>query len=165
MTGASGYYVYRAKGSGTYQLIKKINAAGILSYEDSASKLVNGASYTYAVRAYQGSVIGKSSSVSAFRVNCVSITSLSNSAKGKLLAKWTKNNKASGYVIQCSKSNRFTSGVKTVNVTKWSTNKRTISSLKKKKTYYVRIRAYKKNTAGKKYYSAWSTIQSKKIKK
>ena len=40
----------------------------------------------------------------------------------------------------------------------------TIKKLKKKKTYYVRIRTYKK-VSGKTYYSGWSSVKKVKIKK
>ena len=44
------------------------------------------------------------------------------------------------------------------------TASKVIKKLKKGKTYYVRIRAFKK-TGGKTYYSEWSAIKSKKVKK
>ena len=60
-----------------------------------------------------------------------------------------------GYQIQYSTDSKFKSGNKTVTVNKNSTTKKTISKLKAKKKYYVRIRTYK--TVGKqKYYSDWS---------
>ncbi len=45
-----------------------------------------------------------------------------------------------------------------------STVSKTISSLTKGKTYYVRIRTYK-TVSGTKYYSAWSSTKSVKISK
>ena len=58
----------------------------------------------------------------------------------------------------------FKSGVKTVNIKKNKTVSATIKKLKKKKTYYVRIRCMKK--AGKKIiYSKWSSVKKVKIKK
>lgn len=71
-------------------------------------------------------------------------------AKGKKQSTQTK-----GYQIQYSTDSKFKSGNKTVTVNKNSTTKKTISKLKAKKKYYVRIRTYK--TVGKqKYYSDWS---------
>ena len=46
---------------------------------------------------------------------------------------------------------------------KKSTTSKTISKLKSKKKYYVRIRAYKKS-AGKKIYGAWSKTKTVKVK-
>ena len=48
-------------------------------------------------------------------------------------------------------------------VGKW-TSKKTITKLKKGKTYYVRVRAYKK-LSGKKIYGKWSKIKKIKIRK
>ena len=40
-----------------------------------------------------------------------------------------------------------------------------IKKLKSKKTYYFRVKAYKKNAANKKVYSkSWSKVKHKKIK-
>lgn len=71
-------------------------------------------------------------------------------------AKWKKQStQTKGYQIQYSTDSKFKSGNKTVTVNKNSTTKKTISKLKAKKKYYVRIRTYK--TVGKqKYYSDWS---------
>ena len=44
-----------------------------------------------------------------------------------------------------------------------ATTSKTFTGLKKGKTYYVRIRAYRTD-GGKKYYSAWSAVKSVKIK-
>ena len=73
-----------------------------------------------------------------------------NTGSDNLLSTQTK-----GYQIQYSTDSKFKSGNKTVTVNKNSTTKKTISKLKAKKKYYVRIRTYK--TVGKqKYYSDWS---------
>lgn len=71
-------------------------------------------------------------------------------------AKWKKQStQTKGYQIQYFTDSKFKSGNKTVTVNKNSTTKKTISKLKAKKKYYVRIRTYK--TVGKqKYYSDWS---------
>ena len=59
----------------------------------------------------------------------------------------------------------FKSGVKTVNIKKNKTVSATIKKLKKKKTYYVQVRMYQKDSAtGKKKYGAWSKIKTVKIK-
>ena len=91
-------------------------------------------------------------------------------AKKALTVKWkaqkAKMNKAriTGYEIQYSTSKKFTK--KTTKVKKVTGYKKTsvkISKLKAKKTYYVRIRTYKK--IGKvTYYSKWSKSLKKKTK-
>ena len=55
------------------------------------------------------------------------------------------------------------SSKKTVTVAKNATVKQTIKGLQSKKTYYVRIRGYKKLN-GKPYVSAWSKVKSVKVK-
>ncbi len=84
-------------------------------------------------------------------------------AKKSLKVKISKQKSASGYQIQYSTSKTFKSA-KTVTLKKNSLTSKTISKLKAKKTYYVRVRTYK-TYKGKKYYSAWSTVKSMKTKK
>ena len=70
-------------------------------------------------------------------------------------AKWTKQaTQTTGYQIQYSTSSKFTSP-KTVTVSSYKTTSKTVSKLKAKKKYYVRIRTYK-TVSGTKYYSSWS---------
>jgi len=69
---------------------------------------------------------------------------------------------ASGYQVQYGLKSSF-SGAKSLKVKQAKTVKATLKSLKKGKTYYVSVRAYK--TVGKKtYYSAWSGKKSVKVK-
>ena len=50
--GASGYYVYRKTGSGSYQKIATVKGGTALSYLDKSAK--KGVTYTYTVKAYSG---------------------------------------------------------------------------------------------------------------
>lgn len=88
--------------------------------------------------------------------------SIAKNIKGKKITlKWKKVSVATGYQIQYSRSSKFASGNKFVNVTKKGIISRTLKNLKKGKKYYVRIRTYK--TIGKtQIYSGWS--KSKKVK-
>lgn len=72
----------------------------------------------------------------------------------KLKLKWKKVSGASGYQIQYSRSPKFKSAVK-VKVKGASKRSKTISKLKKGRTYYVRVRAYKTVNGGT-VYSSWS---------
>ncbi len=168
VTGASGYYVYRKTGSGSYTKIKTITSGSTVSYTDTAVKSKNGTTYTYAVKAYYKS--GSTTYTSSYtgkktvRLTAVSLSSVKNSSSKKMTVKWAKNSKATGYQIQYSTSSSFASGNKTVTVTGASSVSKVISSLTKGKTYYVRIRAYK-TVDGTKYYSAWSSKKSVKISK
>ena len=64
-----------------------------------------------------------------------------------------------GYQIQYSKSKNFESGNKYVNVTKYSSDSKTIASLKKGDKYFVRIRTFIR-IADVKYFSTWSESKS-----
>ena len=83
-----------------------------------------------------------------------------NSAK-KATVKWKKIAGVAGYQVTYSTKSNF-KGAKTKNVAS-SKNSYVITGLKKGKVYYVKVRAYKKNSAGKKIVGAYSTV--KKIKK
>lgn len=87
----------------------------------------------------------------------------------KIQVKWKKDTRADGYQIQYCTSKKFKKNVKTVTISKKKTVKKTIGKLKKGKTYYVRVRSYKKvKVSGKtkKFYGSWSTVKkSGKIKK
>ena len=91
------------------------------------------------------------------------IKKIINKKSKKIKIDIKKINNTNGYEIQYSTSKKF-KNKSTKKVTKKSTSV-TISKLKKKKTYYVRVRAYKIDSAGKKIYGKWSTIKKIKIKK
>lgn len=83
-------------------------------------------------------------------------------ANRSFIASWKKNIQATGYQIQYAADSRFTKERKTVTVGKQSATRYKISGLKNKKTYYVRIRSYKR--VGKKVlYSSWSTVKKIRV--
>ena len=99
-----------------------------------------------------------------FKINPKAVTGLKLTAgKGTLSVIWKKApGGISGYQLQYGLKKSF-SGAKKATVSKASTVKGTIKNLKKGKTYYVRIRAFKK--VGKTtYWSAWSTAKKAKVK-
>lgn len=106
----------------------------------------------------------------SFKVNPKGAT-LSKLVKGKkkITVKWKKQaakmstSRITGYQIQLATNKKFTKNKKLVTVKGYKSASKTIKKLKKKKTYYVRIRTYK-TVSGKKYYSAWSKIKSVKTK-
>lgn len=162
VTGAKGYYVYR--GSTKVATIKKNST---VTYTDTAVKSKNGTSYTYYVVAYYNSTwkAVKSAGAKTVRLTAVSISSLKNSSSKAMTVKYKKNSKATGYQIQYSTSKKFTTKTtKTVTVSKNSKVTQKITKLTKNKTYYVRVRAYK-TKSGVKYYSAYSSTKTVKIKK
>lgn len=92
-----------------------------------------------------------------------SISKLTKATKA-FTVKWKKQaTQTTGYQIQYCTSKSFSSGVKSVWITKNTTTSKKITGLKAKKTYYVRIRTYK-TVSGTKYYSSWSAIKSVKTK-
>lgn len=93
-----------------------------------------------------------------------SISKLANVKGKKAKVSYKKVANAKGYEVQYSTSKKFSQNVKTKNAgTKTSV---TLSKLTKKKTYYVRVRAYIIDGNGQKeLVSAWSTTKKVTIKK
>ena len=87
------------------------------------------------------------------------ITSLTSGKKAQMVLKWKKDSKASGYEIVYSYNGKS----KKANVKKNGTTSATIKNLKSKKTYSVKIRAYKK-ADGKKIYGDYSKVKKIKVK-
>ena len=87
------------------------------------------------------------------------ITSLASRKKTQMVLKWKKDSKASGYEIVYSYNGKS----KKVDVKKNGTTSATIKRLKSKKTYSVKIRAYKK-VDGKKIYGDYSKVKKIKVK-
>lgn len=74
----------------------------------------------------------------------------------RLLATWSRNAKAQGYILQIATNKKFTQNVKEKKITKNKTVKYTFTGLKAGRRYYWRIRTYEK--AGRYvYYSGWSS--------
>lgn len=91
------------------------------------------------------------------------------SGKKKMTVKWKKQKtQTTGYQLQYAVSKKFKKNVKTINIRKNKTVSKTISHLKARKKYYVRIRTYKTKKIKKKsirIYSNWSKTKAIKIKK
>ncbi len=78
----------------------------------------------------------------------------------KLVVRWNAVKDVKGYQLQYALNKKFKKK-KSVQTKK---TKYTIKKLKKKKTYYIRVRAYKMN-GKKKVYGKWSMVKKVKIKK
>ena len=90
------------------------------------------------------------------------LSSVTSTKTGQLTIKWVKNAAVTGYQVQYATSSQFT-GAKTLNVKSNKTVTSTLSKLKEKQKYYVRVRTYK--TVGKvHYYSTWSAAKSATVK-
>nr|MBP3598387.1 Ig-like domain-containing protein [Eubacterium sp.] len=102
------------------------------------------------------------SSVTTYKPTKVTINKVVKSGKKKLKVTWKWSVEADGYQIQYAQNKKFTKKKKTVKVASWKSNQ-TLKGLKSKKTYYVRVRAYKKDTGGK-VYGSWSKVKKCKVK-
>ena len=92
VAGAKGYYVYRKTGSGSYS---KIATTTALSYVDKTAK--SGTTYTYTVRAYNGSTLSWFAGVKLLRLANTTLK-LANQTAGVKLS-WTKVAGAKGYYV------------------------------------------------------------------
>ena len=82
--------------------------------------------------------------------------------KRKMTVSWKRDKKATGYRITYARNKKFTKGKKNVTIGKNKTTKRTIKKLKKK-TYYVKVRAFKK--VGKtKIYGSYSKARKCRVR-
>ena len=92
------------------------------------------------------------------------ISSLKSSKKRTLTVKYKKANNATGYEIRCSTSRKFPKSKTIVKKVSGKKNtKKTISKLKSKKIYYVKVRSYKK--INKTYsYGKYSGVKKIKVK-
>ena len=96
------------------------------------------------------------------KVAKASLTSAKNSKSKQILLKYKKVSGAKGYEISYSTDKKFKKAVTKKNTAKTSY---TISKLKKGKIYYVRIRAYKMDSMGKKVYGKYSSMKKVKVSK
>lgn len=95
-------------------------------------------------------------------VKTPTIKKVTNSAKKKMKVTIKKVTGAKGYRILYATDKKFKKGKKTV-FTK--TTSKTITKLKKGKTYYVKVCAYKLDSKGSKVYGKYSKVKKVKIKK
>lgn len=156
VSGADSYVLYRNG--------KKVKALTATSYLDKKAK-VNGKKYTYKVVARQGNVrSAASASKIGYYLTRNSIGNLLNGSKGSrsLIVTWSKNKKATGYQLQWATSKKF-KNAKKLNVNQKTSVIAFLNGLQANKTYYVRVRSYKK-VGGKIYYAPWSKVKKETVK-
>ena len=95
-------------------------------------------------------------------VGKASTPSLTNLKGKKMQVKLRKVAQASGYQITYTTDKRFKSNVKS---TYTSALTKTLTALKTKKTYYVKVRAYKYDSTKAKVYGSYSSVKAIRIKK
>lgn len=122
----------------------------------------------YAVKVkFKGNYSGTKTVYFTIKPKSTSISSL-KADKKKFTVKWKKQaSQTSGYQIQCSTSSKFKSP-KTVTVSGNKNTSKSVSKLKSKKKYYVKVRTYKTvkvNGKSTKIYSNWSKAKTVTTKK
>lgn len=155
---AKGYTLYRYNVSTK----KTITVASTTKTSYTNSKLSSGKSYAYYIKAYnltskKKKVYSSASSKVYISTKPAKPTSFKVSSKtyNSIKVTWAKVSGATSYNVQCSLSNSFSSPKSYV----VSSNYKTLSSLKSKTKYYIRVRAIR-NYRDKNYYSSWSSAIS-----
>ena len=166
-TAANGYEVFKYDASSKkYVLYKNITNPNTNTCK--VTGLASNSKYNFKVRAYQiddsektyapfGTVVSQYTSIAKPNLNSAKSTS-----KKKIKASWSKVGGASGYQVMWSTYKNFSKNYKTKSVTSKYLSK-TVTAAQSKKTYYVRVRAYK-TISGKKVYSQWSNTKKVKTK-
>ncbi len=152
----------------------KATAQGALSYQTSAKKIatVNSAGKVSLKKKYGTANITVTAAATpnynaatktvkiVVTSKATKLASVKSTAKKKATVKIKKATGAQGYEISYSTDKTFASGVKTTTTKKTTA---TLKKLKSKKTYYVRVRSYRK-VGGKKLYSTYSPAKKVKVK-
>lgn len=166
-TAANGYEVFKYDASSKkYVLYKNITNPNTNTCK--VTGLASNKKYYFKVRAYQiddsektyapfGAVVSQYTSIAKPKLNSAKSTS-----KKKIKASWSKVGGASGYQVMWSTYKNFSKNYKTKSV-KAKYSSKTVTTAQSKKTYYVRVRAYK-TINGKKVYSQWSSTKKVKTK-
>ncbi len=160
VSNATSYQVYRKIGSGSW---KKVKTTSSTSWTDTSAKK-NGTKYQYKVYAVNEAGKSKASATKTiYRLTAKKFTRAKNVSSKKISLKWTRNTKATGYIIEYSTSSDF-SGAKTVTVKGNKNVTTTLKNLTKGKKYYIRMRPYK--TSGSvTSYAGWSKVKKVKVTK
>ena len=166
-TAANGYEVFKYDASSKkYVLYKNITNPNTNTCK--VTGLASNKKYNFKVRAYQiddsektyapfGAVVSQYTSIAKPKLNSAKSTS-----KKKIKSSWNKVGGASGYQVMWSTYKNFSKNYKTKSVKSKYLSK-TVTAAQSKKTYYVRVRAYK-TINGKKVYSQWSSTKKVKTK-
>ena len=165
----------KAIGSKVFSLGVKADGDGKLTYDSSNKKVATvTSSGRVTVKAYgESTVTIKASETESYYSTIKKVTvkvvpkkallkSAKSPSKKKMKISWKKDKTATGYEIYVSPKKDFSR--ETIERSyKKNTVSKTIVGWKSKKTYYVKIRAYK-TIRKKKYYGAWSNVKKVKIR-
>ena len=160
--GANGYEIWRStsKNKG-YKKIKTVNRGTTLTFKNTGLK--TGTKYFYKIKAYRGTAVSEFSVIVNATPKLAAVKGFKAlKGKNKATLKWKKVSGASGYVIY--RSTKAKSGFKAVKtIKKGKTVKYVNTGLKKGKTYYFKVRAYR-TVSGKKVYSSYTSVKKVKVK-
>lgn len=164
---ASKYELYRALTlNGTYQKIFESGSGDVTAYTDTG--LAAGRTYYYRIRSAAFAdtwIFSDFSTISSGKpvLAKAKLSTVKNISGRKVTLKWKKVSGASGYEIwRAAKKKGKYKKVKVI--TKGRTLKYTDRKLKKKKTYYYKVRAYRK-VGGKKVYGVYSAVKRCRVRK
>ncbi len=163
VAGVSGYRVYKYNSTTKkYEHIASVTKG--TSY--TVSDLKAGTKYKFKIRAYkkdEGVLWADYSKVFETATKCTTpkILSIDSTSKGKANLTWSNVTGESGYQVYYS--TQMDSGYKKAASYKANVLSGSKSELTSKKTYYFKVRAYKKTDNGT-VYSSWSSVKSIKIK-
>ena len=158
--GVDYYNIYKYD-SGTGSYIHIASTEGNVN-KIKISKLPEGTYFRFKVTAVANGKEGSRSEPCKVVTNPRKVqTKLAKSNKKKKITfKWKKTT-CTGYQYQWSTSKNFKKNYLTKTTKKTNV---TISTSQSKKTYYVRVRAYKTHSNGTKYYGKWSNVKKVKVK-
>lgn len=106
---------------------------------------------------------GKKKWVEQYRSPKVTLKSMTTPKKGWIKVTWKAAKGIFGYQLEVSESKDFKTGKQKKSKLSAKEKDVTMSGLKSKKTYYARMRTYKKD-GSKTYYGEWSAVKSVKVK-
>ena len=163
VAGAKGYIIYLENATTGKQ--KSVGESTTNSF--TVKNLKAGSNYKYAVRAY--GLVGKvrvhgpiSSTKNMMTKTAATKVTVTSNAKKKAVVTWNKVTGADGYEVYMS--TRKDSGYSKISTVSKNISKYTKTGLTSKKTYYFKVRSYKKNSSGSKVYSAYSSVKTVVVK-
>ncbi len=159
--GASSFYI-NAKNSGNESLLYSSSNSSVASVSKYSGLVTVGkpGKATITIRA-QGTSAVKKITITVVPKK-VSLT-LAKGGKRSLKMKWKRDTKATGYQAVIAQNKKFTKGKKTATITKNKTTGKTFKKLKRKKTYYAKVRAYKK-VGSTKLYGSYSKMKKVRVR-
>lgn len=158
-------YKIQKYSSGSYKTIKTLSGSAAATYK--VSGLTSGLGYRFRVMAsrtkYDITANSCSSTLYApVKPGKVTLSRLSTGSSHYITASWKKKT-GTGYQVRLATNSKFTSGVKTYKVTSYKTLSRKMTKLRKGRTYYVKVRAYK-TYGGRTVYGSYSSCKKLKCR-